>query len=156
MHWSASPHHSLLDWFFGCALFWSWVSVYGPLTNSLVELIVMTIIGIFCGVLFLFMGPVTFGPLYIMSIFSTRILYSGVPGFETDCSDGVCCRIWTICLLYMGPLFRNLVCNDSRFYKFDIRENKFYIVLILFYIYLNASQYVCRKSLTSLSTFINQ
>ena len=39
----------------------------------------------------------------------TRILYRGVPGFATDCPCGVWCRGLTICPLYVGPLFGNLV-----------------------------------------------
>ena len=39
----------------------------------------------------------------------------GVPGFATDCPCGVWCRGLTTCPLYVGPLFENLVYNDSRF-----------------------------------------
>ena len=41
--------------------------------------------------------------------FHTRIFYRGVPGFATDCPCGVWCRGLTTCLLYVGPLFGNLV-----------------------------------------------
>ena len=47
---------------------------------------------------------VTFGLLYVMFRFSTRIFYGGVPGFATDCHCGVWCRGLTTCLLYVGPL----------------------------------------------------
>ena len=52
---------------------------------------------------------VTFGLLYVMFTFHTRISYRGVPGFATDCPCGVWCRGLTTRLLYVGPLFLNLV-----------------------------------------------
>ena len=52
---------------------------------------------------------VTFGLLYVMFTFPTRIFYMGVPSFATDCPCGVWCRVLTTCLLYIGPLFGNLV-----------------------------------------------
>ena len=52
---------------------------------------------------------VSFGLLYIMFTFPTRIFYRGVPGFETDCPFGVWCRGLTTCPLYVGPFFGNLV-----------------------------------------------
>ena len=146
---------------FGCAFFWCWVSLCVPLTNSSVELQIMTIIGIFMDILFIldytfrlsvtmqfffnkctpswmfppmnipfeyWIGHVAFGPLYVMSRVSTRIFYSGVSAFVADCFSGVCCRILTICLLYIRPLLWNPVCNDSGVCKFDIMENNFYIV----------------------------
>ena len=58
---------------------------------------------------------VTFGPLYVMFGFSTRIFYMGVPGFATDCPCGDWCRGLITCLLYVGPFFGNLVWNDSGF-----------------------------------------
>ena len=54
---------------------------------------------------------VTFGLLYVMFTFPTRIFYRGVPGFATDCPCSVWCLGLTTCLLYVGPLFG----NDSRF-----------------------------------------
>ena len=50
-----------------------------------------------------------FGLLYVMFTFPTRLFYRGVPGFATDCPCGVWCRGLTICLLYVGPFFGNLV-----------------------------------------------
>ena len=47
---------------------------------------------------------VSFGLLYVMFTFPTRMLYGGVPGFATDCPCGVWCRRLTICPLYVGPL----------------------------------------------------
>ena len=38
-----------------------------------------------------------------------EIFYRGVPGFTTDCPCGVWWRGLTTCLLYVGPLFGNLV-----------------------------------------------
>ena len=58
---------------------------------------------------------VTLGLLYVMFTFSTTILYRGLPGFAADCPWGVWCRGLTTCLLYVGPLFGNLVWNDSSF-----------------------------------------
>ena len=52
---------------------------------------------------------VTFVLLYVMFRFSTRIFYRGFPGFATDCPYGVWCRGLTTHLLYIGPLFGNLV-----------------------------------------------
>ena len=52
---------------------------------------------------------VTFGVLYIMFTFPTKIFYRWIPGFETDCPCSVWWRGLTTCLLYVGPLFRNLV-----------------------------------------------
>ena len=58
---------------------------------------------------------VTFGILYVMFTFPTTIFYRGLPGFATDCPFGVWCRGLTTCLLYVGPLFENLIQNYSRF-----------------------------------------
>ena len=58
---------------------------------------------------------VSFGLLYGMFTFPTRIFYRGVPGFATDCPCGVWCRGLTTCPLYVGPLFGNLVENHSVF-----------------------------------------
>ena len=52
---------------------------------------------------------------YVMFKFPTRIFYGGVPGFAIGCPYGVWCRGLTTWLLYVGPLFGNLVENDSRF-----------------------------------------
>ena len=45
---------------------------------------------------------VTFGLLYVIFTFSTRIFYKGVLGFATEENR---CRGLTTCLLYVGPLF---------------------------------------------------
>ena len=58
---------------------------------------------------------VTFGLLYVMFRFSTRIVYRGVPGFATDAPCGVWCRGLTTCLLFVGPRLENLVSNESGF-----------------------------------------
>ena len=50
---------------------------------------------------------VSFGLLYVMFTFPTRIFYRGVPDFATDCPCGVWCRGLTTCPLYVGPLFGN-------------------------------------------------
>ena len=47
--------------------------------------------------------------------FSAGIFYRGVPSFATDCPCSVWCRGVTTCPLYVGPLFGNLVWNDSGF-----------------------------------------
>ena len=57
----------------------------------------------------------TFGLLYVMFRFSIRIFYRGVPGFATDCPCGNWCRGLNTCLLYVGPLFENLVWNVNAF-----------------------------------------
>ena len=78
--------------------------------------------------------------LYVMFRFSTRIFYRGVPDFD-DCP----CRVWrpglTTCLLYVGPLFENLVSNDSKFVSLTQWRTTFFIVCNYVYQYLNASQY---------------
>ena len=55
------------------------------------------------------------GLLYLKAMFTfpTRIWCRVVPGFSVDCPCGVWCRRLTTCLLYDGPLFRNL--DDNRF-----------------------------------------
>ena len=57
----------------------------------------------------------TFSLLYFMLTFPTRIFFRGVPGFGSDCPWGVWCGELISCFLYVGPLFGNLVWNDSRF-----------------------------------------
>ena len=56
---------------------------------------------------------VSIGPPYVASIFSTGIFYRRVSGFATDCPCGVWGRGLTTCLLYVGPLFGNLLVNCS-------------------------------------------
>ena len=58
---------------------------------------------------------VTFGFPYVMIRFSSMIFYRGVPSFAADCLCGVWCRGLATCLLYIGPLFKNLVWNHSEF-----------------------------------------
>ena len=60
---------------------------------------------------------VTFGLLYVMFRVSTRIFYSGIPGLATDCLCDAWCRGLTTFLLYVGPLFGNLVWNNSGFVR---------------------------------------
>ena len=55
----------------------------------------------------------TIRPLYVTSSYSTRIFYTGVSGFATDCPCGVWCNGLTTCLLYVGPLFGNRLLNNS-------------------------------------------
>ena len=52
---------------------------------------------------------VTFRLLYVTFTFPTRIFCRGVPGFATGCPCGIWFRGLTTCLLYVGPLFGNLV-----------------------------------------------
>ena len=52
---------------------------------------------------------VSFGLLYVMFTFPTRIFYRVAPGFTTDCPRGVWCRGLTTYPRYVGPLFGNLV-----------------------------------------------
>ena len=58
--------------------------------------------------------------------FSTMIFYRGVPGFATDCRSGVSCRGLITYLLYVGPLFENLVWNDSGFVWLHNGEKPFH------------------------------
>ena len=46
---------------------------------------------------------------------SNSNIIRGVPGFATDYPCGVWCSGLTIYLLYVSPLFGNLVESDSRF-----------------------------------------
>ena len=59
----------------------------------------------------------TFEPLYVMFRFITRVFYSGVSSFATDCPCGVWFRGQTrvSCTVYVDPLFGNLVRNHSLF-----------------------------------------
>ena len=52
---------------------------------------------------------VSFGLLWVMFTFPTKIFYRGVPGFATNCPCGVWCRGLTTCPLYVGPRFGDLV-----------------------------------------------
>ena len=79
---------------------------------------------------------------------STKIFYRGVPGFATDCPCGVWCRGLTTCPLYVGPLFGNLVQNDSRFVSLTQGETTFLLFLIVSH--LNALQYNALFSFTLL------
>ena len=50
--------------------------------------------------------------IYISAVVVAMTVWR-VPGFATDCPCGVWCCGWTTCLLYIAPLFLNLVWNDS-------------------------------------------
>ena len=71
---------------------------------------------------------------YLPFRLSTRIFYRGVPGFATVCPCGV------RCLLYVGPLFGNLIWNDSGFVIMESAVS-FVFFYYISYIYLYASQY---------------
>ena len=71
--------------------------------------------------------------LYVMFTFPTRIFYWGFPGFATDCPNGVWCRGLTTCLLYVGPLFENLVQNNNRFVSLTYGNTTFLLFLIVSY-----------------------
>ena len=69
----------------------------------------------------------TFGLFYFMLRFSI-LGYSTrdrAPGFATDYPCGVWCRGSITCLLYVGPLWGNLVWNDSGSSGFDIMGSNF-------------------------------
>ena len=55
----------------------------------------------------------TIGRLYVGCISSTRIIFRGVPGFVTDCSCGVWFRGLSTCLLYVIPVYVDLVLHNS-------------------------------------------
>ena len=84
---------------------------------------------------------VTFGFPYVMIRFSSMIFYRGVPSFAADCLCSVWCRGLATCLLYIGPLFKNLVWNHSGFVCLTQWRNTFSLFRLLFYTYLNAPQY---------------
>ena len=74
---------------------------------------------------------VTFGLLYVLFTFPARTFYRGVPGFAIDCP---CCVWWrglTTCPLYVGPLFENLVENDSWFVSLTKGKTTFCCFLLL-------------------------
>ena len=90
-------------------------------------------------------GHVTFGLLYFVLRVSIRIFNSGVPGFVTDCPWGVWCNGLTTFLLYVGPLFINLVWNDTRFVSLILWRTAFSLFLIIYtyiYIYLYVYKYI--------------
>ena len=61
----------------------------------------------------------------------------GDPGFATDCRSSVWCHGLITCPLYVGPLFGNLVLNDSRFVSLTWGKPTFLLVLIVsFYAWL--------------------
>ena len=57
------------------------------------------------------MQLLNFGIWYVMSF----TLLQGVPDFAADCPCSVWCRGLTSCILYVGPLFGNLVWKDISF-----------------------------------------
>ena len=63
----------------------------------------------------------------------------GVSGFATDCPCGFWCRGLTICLLWVGPLFGNLVWNDSGFVSWHNGEQFFSVIIVFVYMYLRIS-----------------
>ena len=144
---TCTPPHSI-GLVLGCALFWCWVSLCSPFTISLIEFFLCLCK---CATLWMFqpldirleywIEHVAFGLLFVMFTFPTRIFYKGVPGFATGCPFGVCCRGSTTCLLYVGPLFVNLVWNDSAFVSLTLWKTTFLLLFWLFHMYLNASQY---------------
>ena len=84
---------------------------------------------------------VTFGLLYAMFRFFTRVFYMGGPGFATDCPEGVWCHGLTTSLVYVGLLHGNLVWNDSGFVSLTLWRKTFSLCSIMFDTHLNASQY---------------
>ena len=49
---------------------------------------------------------------------SESIFWLRLTSFATDYPCGVWCRGWTICILYVGPFFGNVIWNDSGFVGF--------------------------------------
>ena len=73
-----------------------------------------------------------YGLLYVMRRFSTWVLYKGVPCFATVCPCGIWCRGLTNCLLLCWYSFIKSSFKWQRVCKFDIKENNFFSVLIMF------------------------
>ena len=71
-------------------------------------------------------------------LFSPRLFYREVPGFETDCPCGFCCRGLPTCLVYVGPHIWKSNFKPWLVCKFDITENAFFIGTRTWYSY---SQY---------------
>ena len=69
------------------------------------------------------------------------MFYSGVPGFATDCPCGVWCRGLSTCFLSVGPLFGNLVWNDSGYVSFTEWKTTVSLFSTTYHIYLNDSQH---------------
>ena len=86
---------------------------------------------------------VIFVRLYVMIGFSSRIFYREIPCFAIDWTDCPC-RVWcglTTCLLFLGPLCGSQVWNDSGCVSLTWWRPTFPWFLIMFCIYLHASQY---------------
>ena len=66
--------------------------------------------------------------LNVKIVFAHRNFYR-VAGFATDCPCGVWCRGFTTCLLYVGPLFGNLV-------KTAVGPNVWHSLPLILYIYI--------------------
>ena len=113
---------------------------------------------------------VSFGLLYVMFTFPTRIFYRGVPGFATDCPCGVWCRGLTTCLLYVGPILeilfkmivglyvwrkgKQLFCCFSLFCCFLFHIIMPYNIILYFRLpYLHVSNNVLFSTCTSVLSF---
>ena len=76
---------------------------------------------------------VTFGLLYAMFRFSTKIFYRGLPGFVTDCPCGVGCPGLTTCLLlHDGPLSVNVGWLIGGLYVWHNEEQLFIVFNYVF------------------------
>ena len=78
------------------------------------------------------------GPFHVRFIFSTKIFYREVPGFASDCSWSVWCRVLTTWLMYIG-LFLNSF-KWQLVFKFNITEYTFLLFLIVF---MNMYLHIC-------------
>ena len=73
---------------------------------------------------------------YVMFRFSTRIFYTGIPGFVTDCPCCIWCRVLTTCLRCADPLLASLIWNDCGFVILTQWTKTSPLSLIMLYIYL--------------------
>ena len=71
-------------------------------------------------------------PIFHQSYFQSNYVLNQSHNITTDCPCGAWCRGLTNCLLCVGPLFGNLVLNDSWFVSFTYRKTHFLLFLSLF------------------------
>ena len=88
----------------------------------------------------LYLYHVTVGLHYIMCRFSTGIFHRLVSDVATDFPSGVWCRGLTTGLLYVCPLFGNLVWNDSGFVSMTWWKTTFSLYLIMVFTCISMPQ----------------
>ena len=77
---------------------------------------------------------------YLKVVFSTGIYHRGVPGFATDCPRSAWCRWSKTYLLYVSPLFGNLVLGNSPYVWHN--GKRFFIALASVHTNIHISWYL--------------